>query len=207
MAGVLEKLFGSSSRIKIIRLFFLNPEILFNPREISRRTKVALPAVRREILLLKKINFVAQKEEKIDEIIKLKKGKIKNKKKKIQGLKLNTFFPFFHPLKNLVINTAPIDKEKLIKMLSSIGRMKLIILSGIFIQSDDSNADVFLVGDSIRRGAMERALRNIEAQIGRELVYAVFSTKEFLYRFGMYDRFVRDVLDYPHEKIVNKLNI
>jgi hypothetical protein len=207
MAGVLEKLFGSSSRIKIIRLFFLNPEILFNTREISRRTKVALPAVRREILLLKNIGFIKQKEEKIDEIIKLKKGKIKNKKKKIQGLKLNTFFPFLHPLKNLVINTAPIDKEKLIKILSSIGRMKLIILSGIFIQSDNSNADVFLVGDSIRRGAMERALRNIEAQIGRELVYAVFSTKEFLYRFGMYDRFVRDVLDYPHEKIVNKLNI
>jgi hypothetical protein len=207
MAGVLEKLFGSSSRIKIIRLFFLNPEILFNPREISRRTKVALPAVRREILLLKNIGFIKQKEEKIDEIIKLKKGKIKNKKKKIQGLKLNTFFPFLHPLKNLVINTAPIDKEKLIKILSSIGRMKLIILSGIFIQSDNSNADVFLVGDSIRRGALERVLKNIEAQIGKELVYAVFSTKEFLYRFGMYDRFVRDVLDYPHEKIVNKLNI
>jgi len=191
MAGVLEKLFGSSSRIKIIRLFFLNPEILFNPREISRRTKVALPAVRREILLLKNIGFI----------------NFINKKKKIQGLKLNTLFPFLHPLKNLVINTAPIDKEKLIKILSSIGRMKLIILSGIFIQSDDSNADVFLVGDSIRRGALERALRNIEAQIGKELVYAVFSTKEFLYRFGMYDRFVRDVLDYPHEKIVNKLNI
>lgn len=207
MAGVLEKLFGSSSRIKIIRLFFLNPETLFSPREISRRTKVTLSTVRREILLLKKIDFIKQKEERIDKIIKLKKGKIKNKKKKIQGLKLNTFFPFLHPLKNLVINTAPIDKEKLIKILSSIGRMKLIILSGIFIQSDDSNTDVFLVGDSIRRGALERALRNIEAQIGKELVYAVFSTKEFLYRFGMYDRFVRDVLDYPHEKIVNKLNI
>lgn len=190
MQGILEKLFGSSSRIKIIRLFFLNPEILFSPREISRRAKVALPAVRREILLLKNIGFI--------NLI---------KKKKIQGLKLNTFFPFLHPLKNLVINTAPIDKEKLIKILSSIGRMKLIILSGIFIQSDNSNADVFLVGDSIRRGALERALRNIEAQIGKELVYAVFSTKEFLYRFGMYDRFVRDVLDYPHEKIVNKLNI
>jgi hypothetical protein len=207
MAGVLEKLFGSSARIKIIRLFFLNPEILFSPREISRRAKVALPAARREILLLKNIGFIKEKEEKIDEIIKLKKGKIKNKKKKIQGLKLNTSFPFFHPLKNLIINTAPIDKEKLIKILSSIGRMKLIILSGIFIQSDDNNTDLLLVGDSIRKSALERALRNIEAQIGKELVYALFSTKEFLYRLGMYDRFVRDVLDYPHEKIVNKLNI
>jgi len=207
MQGVLEKLFGSAPRIKIIRLFFLNPETLFNPKGISRRVKVTLPVARREILLLKNIGFIKQKEGMIDEIIKLKKGKIKNKKKKIQGLKLNTFFPFLHPLKNLVVNTAPIDKEKLIKILSSIGRMKLIILSGIFIQSDDSKADVFLVGDSIRRGALERALRNIEAQVGKELVYAVFSTKEFLYRFGMYDRFVRDVLDYPHEKIVNKLDI
>jgi hypothetical protein len=205
MNGVLEKLFGSAPRIKIIRLFFLNSETLFNTREISRRAKVNLLSVRREILLLKKIGFIKQKEERIDEIIKLKKGKIKNKKKKIQGLKLNLLFPFFHPLKNLVINTAPIDREKLTKMLSSIGRMKLIILSGIFIQSDDSNTDLLLVGDSIRRSALERVLRNIEAQIGKELIYAVFNTKEFLYRFGMYDRFIRDILDYPHEKIVNKL--
>ena len=207
MSGILEKLFGSSARVKIIRLFLLNPETLFGFREISRRAKVNSYSLRREILVLKNIDFIKQKEEKIDELIKLKNGKIKNRKKKIQGLRLNSLFPFLQPLKNLVITAAPLDKEKLIKKLNSIGRMKLIILSGVFTQSEDSKVDLLLAGDSIRRNALERLLKRIEAETGKELTYAAFSTNEFLYRFGMYDRFVRDVLDYPHEKILNKLNI
>lgn len=207
MTGVLEKLFGSSARVKIIRLFLLNPETLFGFREISRRTKANSRSLRREVLVLKSIGLIKQKEEKIDELIKLKNGKIKNRKKKIQGLRLNSLFPFLQPLKNLIVTAAPIDKEKLIKKLNSIGRIKLIILSGVFFQSEDSKVDLLLVGDSIRRSALERLLKRIEAETGKELTYAVFNTNEFLYRLGMYDRFVRDILDYPHEKILNKLNI
>lgn len=190
VSGILEKIFGSSVRVKIIRLFLLNPETLFSLKEISRRAKVNLLSTRREILLLKGIDFIKQ-----------------DKKKKIQGLKLNNFFPLLNPLKNLVLNTAPLNKEKLAKMLNLTGKMKLIVLAGIFIQSDDSKVDVLLVGDSIRKGSLERILRKIESEIGKELIYAVFETKDFLYRFGMYDRFIRDILDYPHEKLVNKLNI
>ncbi|MBU4353206.1 hypothetical protein L6251_00935 [Candidatus Parcubacteria bacterium] len=204
---VLERLFGSASRVKIIRLFFLNPDMFFDIKEISRRTRVALPSARREILLLKSVGFVTQKEEKIDDIIKLKNGKIKNIRKKIHGLRLNMSFPFFRSLKSLVVDTVPIDNERLIKMLSSVGRMKLAILSGIFIQSEDSRTDLFLVGDAIKKAVLQKVLKNIEAEIGKELVFAVLSTKEFLYRFGMYDKFVRDVLDYPHEKLINKLNV
>lgn len=204
---VLERLFGSAARVKIIRLFFLNPDMFFDIKEISRRTKVALPSARREILLLKSVGFVTQKEEKIDDIIKLKNGKVKNIRKKIHGLRLNMSFPFFRSLKSLVVDTVPIDNERLIKMLSSVGRMKLVILSGIFIQSEDSRTDLFLVGDAIKKAVLQKVLKNIEAEIGKELVFAVLSTKEFLYRFGMYDKFVRDVLDYPHEKILNKLGV
>lgn len=205
--GILEKLFGSSARIKIIRLFLLNPMDLFIPKEISRRCKVAFGIVRREVSILKNIGFITQKSETIDNLIKLKKGRLKNKKKSIQGLKLNELFPLLHPLKNLVLNAAPIDRGKMLKALKSAGRIKLIILSGIFIQSDNSRVDLFLVGDAVRKGALERALRNIEAETGKELTYAVFGTKEFLYRLGMYDRFVHDILDYPHEKIFNKMDI
>ncbi|MBI4692037.1 MAG: hypothetical protein HY773_01140 [Candidatus Terrybacteria bacterium] len=207
MTGVLDKLFGSSARVKIIRLFLLNPDTLFNLKEISRRAKVIPASARREILVLRDIGFIKQTKEKIDEIIRLKKGKIKNKKKKIQGLKLNQFFPFLHPLKNLVLNSVPFNKEKLMKKINSLGRMKLIVLAGIFIQSDESRTDLLLVADSINNSGLQRVLKDIEAKIGREIVYAIFNTKEFLYRLGMYDRFIRDVLDSPHEKAVNKLNI
>ncbi len=205
--NILEKLFGSAARIKIIRLFLLNPDTIFTPKEISRRCKVTPNLARREISLLKNIGFAEQKSETIEKLIKLKNGKIKNNKKKIQGLKLDGTFPVLRALKNLVLNAAPIDKKGMAKSLKAAGRVKLIILSGIFIQADGSRVDLLLVGDGIKSGVLERTLRNIEAEIGKELTYSVFDTKEFLYRLGVYDRFIYDILDYPHEKILNKLDI
>ena len=207
MDGILEKLFGSSARVKIIRLFLFNPEVLFTPGIISRRAKVALPSVRREVALLKSIDLIKQKEVAVANVVKLKKGKIKNNRKKIQGVTLNLSFPFLHAFKNLILSAAPVDRKKLIKDVNGVGRIKLLILSGIFTQNNNSRTDLFLVGNSIKEGKLDRVLKNIEAEIGREITYAVLSTDDFLYRLGMYDRFVRDVLDYPHETIINKLNI
>ena len=59
--------------------------------------------------------------------------------------------------------------------------------------------DLLIVGDKMKRGKIEEGIRKLEAEIGAELVYAIFDTKEFLYRLNMYDKLVRDILDYPHE--------
>lgn len=204
---VLENLFGSRARVRIIRLFLLNPNALFDTKEIGRRAKVNSAAVRKEINLLGKIGFAKQAKERIEEVIKLKNGKIKNRKKNVQGLKLNPLFSFLRPMRNLFVDTNLVNGEAIVKKINSAGRIKLIILSGIFIQDENSKVDLLIVGDSFRRGAVEKILREIEASIGKELVYAIFSTNEFMYRLGMYDRFVRDVLDHSHEKAINKLNI
>ncbi|MCR4311355.1 MAG: hypothetical protein NUV54_02190, partial [Candidatus Taylorbacteria bacterium] len=77
---------------------------------------------------------------------------------------------------------------------------------GVFIQDTDSRIDLLIVGDLLRTPALETVIRNIEAEIGKELRYAVFETADFEYRFGMYDKLVRDILDYPHRKVLNRLN-
>ncbi len=207
MDNVLEKLFGSLARVKIIRLFLQNPSDLFNQKEISHRLKINANLFRREISLLEKIGFIKHKTANIDTIIKLKNGKLKNRKKKIQGIGLNEMFPFLAPLKNLFLNTPVFNKEKLVRSLKNSGNIKLIILSGVFLQKDTSGADLLLVGDSIKKAIAEKALKKAESEMGKEIVFAVFDTKEFLYRFSMYDRFIRDILDYPHEKILDKLDI
>jgi hypothetical protein len=43
---------------------------------------------------------------------------------------------------------------------------------------------------------------NEDEASGAELTYAVFDTKEFLYRLNMYDKLIRDILDYPHEVVL-----
>ena len=54
----------------------------------------------------------------------------------------------------------------------------------------------------MKKNKIEEGVRKIEAEIGTELVYAIFDTKEFVYRLNMYDKLVRDILDYPHEVLL-----
>ena len=165
------------------------------------------PVAKREISLFKAIGLIKQKDEIIDQPVKLKDGTIKIKKKKFNGYFLNALFPFVHALRNLVLNAAPVDKEAMIKEINTIGRIKLVVFSGIFTNHENSRVDLLLVGDSMKETKLDKVLKNIEADIGKEIVYAVFKTDDFMYRLGMYDRFIRDILEYPHEKAVNKLNI
>lgn len=82
-----------------------------------------------------------------------------------------------------------------------------MVLSGVFLDEPhtQSRADIVVVGDNLKRTAIESAIRSIEKQIGRELTYSVLTTKDFKYRVDMRDKFIRDVLDFPHKKIINKL--
>lgn len=205
--GVLEQLFGSAARVKIIRLFLLNPQEFFTQGEISRRCKVTTGAVRREVFLLKKVGLLKEKPETVENIIKLKNGKIKNNKKKVSGISLDLSFPLLNPLKNLVVNSAPVSRNEIAKKIAKAGKIKLIIVSGVFIQDENSRADIMVVGDSLNRGLIERIMRWIESEVGKELAYAVFTSEDFAYRLSMRDKFVRDIMDYPHEKILDKLGL
>ena len=54
----------------------------------------------------------------------------------------------------------------------------------------------------MKKSKIEEGIHRLEAEIGAEMVYAIFDTKEFLYRLSMYDKLVRDILDFPHEIIL-----
>lgn len=188
---ILGTLFSSESLVKVMRLFFLNQDTIFGNNEISCRSKVKTASLRQEISILSKIGFI----------------KKKMIRKKEIGWQLNPSFPYLTSLKHLILDVAPISANNLMGKLKKTGVLKLVVISGIFIQNDDSRVDILIVGNGMRKNAVERALKDIESLVGKELEYAIFDTKEFLYRLGMYDKFVRDVLDYPHKKILNKLNI
>jgi hypothetical protein len=64
-----------------------------------------------------------------------------------------------------------------------------------------------VVGDNIKRGKLENVMKTLESEIGKELKYAYFGTEDFKYRLSMCDKLIRDILDYPHKKILNKLGI
>jgi predicted HAD superfamily phosphohydrolase len=209
---ILSELFSSQALVKIMRFFLLNSEEVFDLYDIAKKNKITGKKVRYETALLKRIGFltVGVREVEIQFSASAKGGKNRKtpKKKKIKGLALNPNFALLAQLKSLILNAAPIARDQLLKKLKVLGsRLKLIILSGIFIDRPDSKIDIVVVGDSISRSRLESVLRAIETEIGKELNYASFSTEEFLYRLSMFDHFVHEIMESPHEKLLNKLNV
>ena len=209
---VLAELFGSQTLVKVIRLFYLNPEEVFNVREVSKKIRSPLVSVRHELRTLEKTGFIKEGRKQTD----FAGGKSRKLKKKriVYGWTLNRAFALFRPLKNIVLNTAPIPRDVILARLKKSGRLTLVVLSGIFIdqetdtENDDvSRIDILVVGDGIKKPILDKIARSFEAQLGKELNYSMLSSKEFLYRLGMRDKFIRDILDYPHEKILNKLGV
>jgi hypothetical protein len=202
----LSKLFSGEGRVKVMRLFLFNPELTFSLEQIADKAKVSKREAGIEIEVLEKAGMIKNK--KIIQVIsKRKRGKVVEIKKKNSCWYLDPNFEYLLPLQNLLINTRPLRKEEILKRLSNVGKLKMVIVAGVFIQNPDSRVDLLIVGDNLKRGSMDRIVKNMEAEIGKELTFASFETPDFHYRLGMYDKLIRDILDYPHQKLLDKLNL
>ena len=140
--------------------------------------------------------------------------KLKTKKNGVSFVKyaLNSNFEFFEELRTLILKSSPAEKDKMVRKIYGLGRIKLALISGVFLNkkyegNDNSVADLFIVGDDISKDKLRLFLRSLEAEVGREIRLSIMDKEEFEYRYGMFDRFVRVMLEGPHEKIINKLGL
>ncbi len=203
---ILGKLFGSEGKVKIMRLFLFNPETPFAREDVAERARVSPDLARTELALLRRTRLIKSKS--FSRRFVRRKGKARRfVNKKVSGFILNPAFPYLPELQRLLIDTSLLKGDQLLRKLSRTGKLKLVITSGIFIQDPDSRVDILVVGDRLRRSAVEHAIRAIEAEMGKELRYAAFETTEFNYRLGMYDKLIRDILDYPHTIVIDRLGL
>lgn len=186
----LDALFDSPIRIRLLKLFLFNPDGNFENKTVAKMLNIIPGLIKKHLEKLSEAQFIISK-------------KISGK----QIFKTNKSFIFYDELKELVRKASPASKEKMLKRLKSFGGVKLAVLSGIFLNLDNSHADLLVVGDKIKSSKFDWFLKELEAEVGKEINCALMTTKEFYYRYNMYDRFVRDVLDFRHEKLINKLKI
>jgi hypothetical protein len=201
----LEKIFGNAAKVRMMRLFLFNPGSAYDSKDIASKTETKTAVVKREIGTFKKMGLIKSKIFVKNIGSKSKKGKARKVHSK--GWILNDKFSYLSPLQHFLINVSPIRHEDLIKRLSRVGKIKLLIVSGVFIQEWESRVDLLVVGDHIKKHLLERVMKTIESEIGKEISYSSFETSDFQYRLGMYDKLIRDILDYPHEKVIDKLGI
>ncbi len=126
---------------------------------------------------------------------------------------LNPNFEYFTELRSLILKASTGERERMAKRISDLGRVRLAVISGIFLSDPDtasqydSPSDLFIVGDDINRQKLRNFLAAIEADTGTEIKFTLMDKEEFDYRFNMFDRFVRVLLEGPHEKIINKIGL
>jgi hypothetical protein len=186
----LSKLFGSPSRLKFLRLFLFNDDSAFTLKEAAFRARVARVQARKEIALLVSAGIV-------------KKGKGKGG----TVYRADTKFEHYEPLMTFLRTTTSVKDSDLLRVFKKAGTLRAVVLSGIFTGSIEPKIDVLIVGDRLDERNLKSAIHNIEAELGRELRYASFLTPDFRYRAGVYDRLIRDVMDYPHRTIFDKIGL
>lgn len=187
---ILEQLFDSPIKVKLLKLFLRNPETSFEFKEVVSRTKTNAPVTRRQITKLESIKFITAKW---------------NKKKKLYSI--NPKFDFYGELKTLVLKSSPASKQKILKHLRTLGKINLAIISGVFVNTDNARVDLMIVGDRLKNNKLSAFIKDLEAEVGKEIDFVVLSTADFKYRYNMFDRFIKDVLEKPHEKLINKLKL
>ncbi len=196
----LGKLFGSEARIKIMRLFLFNPDRTYDAAMVVEKARVTKKEARKEMTLLANAGLIKKHTYFIP-------ATEVSKRKKAKGWIVNENFSLLKEIQALLINTVLLRDDELIERLSKMGKVKLIICAGVFIQNWESRVDLLVVGDKLKDVNHQTYIRKIEADVGRELSYAVLEVPDFQYRLSVGDKLIRDVLDYPHKILLDKLGI
>ena len=196
---MLEHLFGSTTRLKLLRLFFNNPERSYFVRELSRVIDIQLNAVRRELANLEEFGVVKQVafgEAKEEEV-----GTERSK-----YYQLNSQFFLNEELSALLTKTQLLEERNFIDLIKKrCGNIKTMILTGFFTQAD-VGTDMLLVGE-VKPVPLAKAIRDFEKFLNRPIRYTVMDEKEFLERREIGDKFLYSIFESKHVLGTDELGV
>jgi hypothetical protein len=188
MADFLEQLLNDGIRAKVLRFALLHPNEAITPS--SAGNALHIPPLKVAV----ELNFFA------------KLGLLK-KKVKPKSWTVDTEFKYFIPLRTFVSETAPGKREEVLRALKKVGKMHCIIIGGVFSDDSTTALDITLIGDKFDDKKLAVALRSLESFVGSELRYATFTIQEFRYRKAVNDRLIRDIIERPHQVLLDTLGL
>ncbi len=196
---MLEHLFGSKTRVKILKLLYRRPDRPFFVRELSREIGVQINAVRRELELLLELGIIV---EKIDaKPHDLEKAGVTLRK----YYQLNPESLLYSELQALLIKETVIEQKQLITDLSTkIGDVKLLILTGAFTHDTKVETDILIVG-SIKLRALTKLLEHYQHELGFDIRYTIMNEDEFADRRYVMDKFLFSIFEAEHLKVIDRI--
>ncbi|MFH1286146.1 MAG: hypothetical protein ABII02_00090 [Candidatus Magasanikbacteria bacterium] len=198
---MLEHLFGSKTRLKLLKTFFREQERSFYVRELTRIIDAQINAIRRELELLVKSGLV-QETESPRNMNKAKAGASLRK-----YYRINSESILYPEMDALLIKAQALGQEEFIADLQKkAGDVRMLVLSGIFTNDPAAQTDILIVGD-VKERSLAQLIKKYEKDFGCDLRFTTMILDEFFDRRHMMDKFLYSIFESKHMKVVDKLDI
>jgi hypothetical protein len=188
MSEIFSQLFDSRTRARLLKFFMLNDKQSYSVKELVNKNKLASSQISRELVRMERIRMITSKS-----------------KKGMKYYQTNTDFIFYPELKSLVVKSNTLPECRSLSRIKDLGKVRLALISGVFLNYPKGRADLLVVGDELSRAKMKHLLEELEAEVGKEINYSIMNSEEFKYRTDMLDKFIMDFLESPHEEIICRI--
>lgn len=193
---MVEQLFGSKTRVKLLQLFYANPNRAFYVREITRKIDEQINSVRRELANLLSAGIISS-----DTNNNRLYYEVSQKYEHYDAF-LSIFGDTGKPAKKAKVSIKDDAREGL----KGLGKVDLALYTGSFTRDESAGIDLFIVGD-INAHALEKYVGELEKKEGRDIRYTAMSLEDFVYRRQIKDRFIVTILDAKKQVLVDKDNL
>ena len=199
---MIEQLFGSKTRVKLLRLFYSNPNRPFYVREITRKIDEQINSVRRELGNLLSIGIISSD----------------NSNNKLY-YEVNKTYEYAKPLAEIfggdevaveagtadstVVLPKKAKADPVVAELLSIGNVEFALYTGQFTRDESSGIDMLIVGD-VNQTKTQKFMTALEEREKKEIRYVVFTPSEFNYRREVKDRFISSVMASKQQILIDK---
>lgn len=186
----IEKLFGSKTRAKLLKLFFESPEKSFYVREMTRVIDEQINSVRRELLNLESIGII--KNETFDNKV---------------YYSANSKHPYTRPLIDIFNKKVDSSRDKDVHESTWEEYIRPVkkYLHGLIVTNrlpGQEGVDLLIIGND-KTKKLTRWAEVVEKKQGKPINYVIMSVDDFTYRKSVKDRFLEDVLEMEISEIID----
>jgi len=217
---MIDQLFGSKTRVKLLKFFFANQDEEFFVRELTRLLDEQINSIRRELINLaeagvvksidkeNKVFYQLNKEgdmyEGLDKILSPKVEASPRNAKEVKAGKV-VADTTVAPKKGIIVRDAKLNLIK--DELGGVDGISLVIASGALLKNAPKGLDLLVVGSFKEKeeNEIKEKVAIIEKKLNKALNFAVIQEDSYNYRVKINDRFIMALLQSKNEILIDDL--
>lgn len=191
---MIDALFGSKTRVKLLHLFLSNPGKSFYVREITRLIDEQINSVRRELANMINVGIIVS--DSADN-------------KLYYSVNMNyVHYEAFRMIFGGTLTASEAEatishRSSWIDDLRGVSGLRVAVVAGSLVRGSASSVDLLIAGE-VRDDAVQTLIARAEKEEKKSLNYAVLSYEDFYYRLSIRDRFVMEILSGKHSVVVDR---